>query len=888
MNFREIRRTFLEYFRNKDHEIVSSSSLIPRDDPTLLFTNAGMVQFKSLFLGEEKRSYTRAATSQKCVRAGGKHNDLENVGHTTRHHTFFEMLGNFSFGDYFKREAITWAWELLVEGYKLDPGRLYVSVYEEDDEAYDIWQKDIGLPGARIVRLGAKDNFWAMGDTGPCGPSSEILVDQGESLSCGRPECAPGCDCDRYLEIWNLVFTQYDRDQKGNLSPLPNPNIDTGMGLERIAAVVQGVTSNYHTDLFRDLIGRIEDLSEMRYGEDPKKDLSFRVISDHARAAAFLIGDGIMPSNEGRGYVLRRVIRRAIRYGQVLGLKGSFFHKVADRVIDIMGRDYGELETSRSFIAGVIKNEENRFADTLYYGMKILWEEIDKLRDVSSDTIPGNLAFKLYDTYGLSLDIVEDVARDEGLKVDLQGYESAMSRQKSQSQESWKGSGEDEIPDIYRKLASRGIKSRFSGYEGTESRSKVIRVVKAGEEVPVAGEGEDIELILDVTPFYGRAGGQVGDTGLLKNENVRIKVTNTLKYGQDMTVHIGRVESGSVSPGDEVDGGVDTEKRRATALNHTTTHLLHAALREVLGDHVKQAGSLVSPDRLRFDFSHFTQVDQGNLREIESLVNKRIRENLPVSTVELSREEAMKTGATAIFEERYGDKVRVVSVGDGVSRELCGGTHTERTGDIGLFLITSESAVGANVRRIEALTGAGALVFVQKQDKDVRDMAGVLKTSPDQVKNRLELLLQEHKQQEKELEALRSKLLTKQTGDLLFGVKEINGIKTLVREINADSPKALREYADRVKEKLQSGVIVLGTKKKGKVMLISVVTKDLSDRFKAGEIIRRISEIVGGKGGGRPDMAQGGGNRPEHLANALESVYKIINSRGQESGVRGQ
>ena len=876
MNYKEIRRKFLDYFRDKDHEIVSSSSLIPRDDPTLLFTNAGMVQFKTIFLGEEKRQYSRAATSQKCVRAGGKHNDLENVGYTSRHHTFFEMLGNFSFGDYFKREAISWAWELLVEGYKLDPDKLYVSVYEKDDEAYDIWQKEIGLSGERIVRLGEKDNFWAMGDTGPCGPCSEILFDQGESMSCGKPECAPGCDCDRYLEIWNLVFTQFDRDIQGNLSSLPNPNIDTGMGLERIAAVVQGVTSNYHTDLFRDLIGRIEDLSEIKYGGDNRKDLSFRVISDHARAAAFLIGDGIMPSNEGRGYVLRRIIRRAIRYGQILGLKDPFFHNVADRVIDIMGQDFGELETSRSFIGGVIKNEENRFADTLYYGMKILREEIEQLQDDQRNTIPGDLAFKLYDTYGLSLDIVEDVAREEGLMVDLPGYENSMTQQRSKSQESWKGSGEDEIPDAYRKLGSRGIKSRFSGYDGIVSRSKVIGMVKAGEKISSALEGDAVELILDITPFYGQAGGQVGDTGWLINEHARINVTDTLKYGQEITVHVGMVESGSIALGDEVEALVDKEKRRATALNHTTTHLLHAALREVLGDHVKQAGSMVSPDRLRFDFSHFTQVGQSHLREIEALVNRRIRENLSVTTVELSREAALETGAMAIFEERYGEKVRVVSVGDGVSKELCGGTHTARTGDIGLFLITNESAVGANVRRIEALTGSAALAYVQDQENDIRDMARLLKTSPDGLKDRLETILQEQKQREKELETLRSRLLTGQTGDLLSGVKDINGVKTLVREITADSPKDLREYADRVKEKLESGVIVLGTKKKGKVMLISVVTEDLTDRYKAGEIIKKLSEIVGGKGGGRPDMAQGGGNRPEKLGSALASAYEVI------------
>ncbi len=876
MNHREIRSKFLEFFRDRDHEVVPSSSLIPRDDPTLLFTNAGMVQFKGLFLGEEKRSYTRAATSQKCVRAGGKHNDLENVGYTARHHTFFEMLGNFSFGDYFKEQAILWAWELLIEGYGLDSERLYVSIYKDDEEAHKIWEKEVGISSDRIVRLGEKDNFWAMGETGPCGPCSEILFDQGDSLSCGKPECAPGCDCDRYLEVWNLVFTQFDRDLEGNLTPLPRPNIDTGMGLERIAAVVQGVTSNYDTDLFTGLIGRMEDICGIGYGGDRRQDLSFRVISDHARAAAFLIGDGVMPSNEGRGYVLRRIIRRAIRYGQVLGMKEPFFHHVADKVIDIMGQDYGELVRSRSFIEGVVINEEKRFADTLYYGMKILKEEIDELRDKGEDTIPGLLAFKLYDTYGLSLDIVEDVARDEDLKVDLKGYQKAMAQQRSQSQESWKGSGEDEVPEVYRRIGARGVASEFKGYHSLNVRSKVVSIISEGKELSLAGEGDGVEIILDKTSFYGEAGGQVGDRGWLINEGMRFQVIDTLKFGGEIIVHRGRVEKGSISVGDEVEARVDEDRRKATALNHTTTHLLHAALREVLGDHVKQAGSLVSPERLRFDFSHFTQVGQEKLNEVEALVNQRIRENLPVSTEEMSRAEAMETGAMAIFEERYGERVRLITVGGGVSKELCGGTHTERTGDIGLFLITSESAVGANVRRIEALTGKKAFEQVQEQENELRDLALILKTTRGQLRERVELLLKDLKQKDKEVESLKSKLLSGHSRDLLSGVKEVKGIKALATKIEADSPKELRDYADRIKERLGSGIIVLGSEKDGKVMLISIVTKDLTDRFKAGEIIKRLSEMVGGKGGGRPDMAQGGGNRPEMLGKALEAVFEII------------
>lgn len=874
MNHREIRKKYLEYFKDKGHEIVSSSSLIPRDDPTLLFTNAGMVQFKAMFLGDERRGYTRAASSQKCVRAGGKHNDLENVGHTARHHTFFEMLGNFSFGDYFKKEAIAWAWDLLTNGYRLDPDRLYVSVYTDDSEAYDIWNKDMGIDPSRIIKLGEKDNFWAMGDTGPCGPCSEILFDQGPSVGCGRPECAPGCDCDRYLEIWNLVFTQFDRQASGELVPLPRPNIDTGMGLERIAAVIQGVTSNYDTDVFRDIIAMVEELSGRKYGDDPKADLSFRVIADHARSSAFLIGDGVMPSNEGRGYVLRRIIRRAIRYGQALGMKDPFFFKAAGRVIDVMGHDYGELISHRSFIEGILLSEEKRFSDTLFYGTKILREEIDKLRANNNTVIPGEAVFKLYDTYGLSVDIVEDVARDEGLTIDREGYDRAMGRQKTQSQESWKGSGEEAIPEAYRGLGARGVTTGFIGYETLRSMSKVLSIIRQGKEESSAKEGEEAEVILDKSSFYGESGGQQGDTGWITSDGMTFMVTKTLKFGKGLITHKGVVESGTISVGDMVEAAVDEEKRRATALNHTATHLLHAALREVLGDHVKQAGSLVSSERLRFDFSHFTQVSREQLKEVEALVNLHIRDNHPVGTMETSREEAMKTGAMAIFEERYGDTVRLVRVGEDVSKELCGGTHTTRTGDIGAFLIVSEGAVAANVRRIEALTGKGALDHLQTQDDEIRAAASSLKTSPDHLMERVEQVLAEQKAKEREIEALKSKIMHMQSGDLLEDVRDLDGVKAVVKEIGAESPKDLREYADKIKDRLKSGIIVLGAKKDDKVMLICSVTDDLTKRFRAGDIIKRLSEIVGGKGGGRPDMAQGGGNRPEELTRALESLFE--------------
>jgi alanyl-tRNA synthetase len=876
MNFREIRAKFIDFFKERGHEIVASSSLIPRDDPSLLFTNAGMVQFKGLYLGTEKRAYTRAVTSQKCVRAGGKHNDLENVGYTGRHHTFFEMLGNFSFGDYFKVEAIHWAWELLTEGYGLPADKLWASVYKDDDEAFAIWEKQIGVPPDRIVRLGEKDNFWVMGDTGPCGPCSEIIIDQGEGVGCGMADCAPGCECDRYLEIWNLVFTQFDRDASGKLTPLASPNIDTGMGLERIAAVVQGVTSNYDTDLFRDIISFTEGIAEKHYGREEKQDVSFRVIADHARAAAFLICDGVLPSNEGRGYVLRRIIRRALRFGMVLGIRDPFLHRVTARVIDIMGLDYPELRNSRGFIEGIALNEEKRFAATLYHGMRILQDEFEEMKGKKEITIPGPAIFKLYDTYGLSPDIVQDVAREEGFKVDLEGFDQAMARQRSLSQESWKGSGEEEVPEVYRALANRGVTCRFLGYETLAQKADVTALLMEGREIASAKAGDRVEVVLDRTPFYGEAGGQVGDTGWLTGNGMRMKVTNTLKLGDSLFVHQGVLEQGTLAQGDRVEAQVCEEERLATALNHTATHLLHAALREVLGSHVKQAGSLVSPRRFRFDFSHFSQVDQETLKEVERFVNRAIRLNLPLSTRMLSRQEAMKTGAMAIFEERYGEQVRLVQIGNGVSMELCGGTHAQRTGDIGLFKILSEAAVGANVRRIEALTGEAALEYIQSREDELRSLAVLLKSSPDQLGERVERLLRDQKQKEREIESLKGKLLSTRSGDLFAGLREVKGVQVLAREVEAHSPKELRDVADRIKEKLRSGLIVLGARKDDKVMLLCMVTEDLVHRLKAGELISRLSKMVGGKGGGRPNMAQGGGNKPDELGRALEEAAAFV------------
>jgi alanyl-tRNA synthetase len=648
------------------------------------------------------------------------------------------------------------------------------------------------------------------------------------------------------------------------------------MGLERLTAVLQRVTSNYDTDLFKDIISRTEDLCEKRYGEDIRQDVSFRVIADHARAATFLIGDGIIPSNEGRGYVLRRIIRRAIRFGQTLGLKDVFLHIICNKVIEMMSKDYGGLVQSKGLIEGIVSNEERRFTDTFQYSMKVLNEEINKLKVKGKDTIPGEVAFKLYDTYGLSLDIVEDVARDENLSMDLPGYEKAMTRQRTLSQESWKGSGEEEIPKAYRGLLARGFTSRFLGYETLISKSKVDALLVDGKETPSAQEGSRVEVVLDQTPFYGKAGGQAGDIGWLLDGNVRFHVTDTLKFNQNLVVHKGNLEAGTLAVGDEVKAQVDEKTRNATIRNHSATHLLHAALREVLGDHVKQAGSLVAPDRLRFDFSHFTQVSTEKLAEVERVVNGHIRENLPLHTAEMSKEEAMKTGAMAIFEERYGKTVRLVSIGEGVSMELCGGTHTKRTGDIGLFRIISESAVAANVRRMEALTGEAALRYDQKLERDLANTASLLKAAPDQLEERVERLLKEHKEKDREIQSLKSKLLSKKSRDILSGAREIGGIKVIAQEMEADSPKELRESADKIKDRLVSGIVLLGAKKEGKVMLICVVTKDLMDRFKAGDIIRQLSNIVGGKGGGRPDMAQGGGSKPEGLENAFEALYDLI------------
>ena len=879
MDSRKIREKFLHYFKDHGHEIVKSASLVPQDDPTLLFINAGMAPFKNLFLGLEKRSYTRATSSQKCVRAGGKHNDLNEVGYTNRHHTFFEMLGNFSFGDYFKEGAIDMAWELLTAGYGIPEKKLWVSVYTDDDEAYKIWNENIGVPHEKILRLGGEDNFWSMGNTGPCGPCSEIYIDQGAEVGCGKPTCKPGCGCDRYLEIWNLVFTQYNREPDGALTPLPRPNIDTGMGLERLAAVLQGVYSNYDSDLFVDIVQLTEELAELRYGQDSKRDISFKVIADHSRTAAFLIADGIMPSNEGRGYVLRRIIRRAIRYGQVLGLKGPFLHRLTDKVVDLMNPDYPELGQSKRFIEEVVINEEQRFADTLFHGLSLLKEEMDQLRSKESHIIPGSLIFRLYDTFGFPPDLVEDIARDDDFSIDLEGFDKSMAEQRATSQRSWKGSGQEVIPEVYRMLDSRGLDCRFLGYETLRAEGKVISILKDGDLVDSACEGEQVEIILDQSPFYSESGGQVGDTGWMRNDTLSIKIVDTIKYPANLIIHKGEIIEGVISVGNTVEEMVDEKRRKNIAQNHTATHLLQAALREILGEHVKQAGSHVGPERMRFDFTHFTQIPTERLQEIEMLVNLNIQKNLPVTTKIMPRDEAFKQNAIALFEERYGDNVRVITIGDGLSRELCGGTHVTATGDIGVFLLASEGAVASGIRRIEAFTGESAIQEIQKEMNNLKTISGLLKTVPDNIVTRVEHFIWEQKEKDREIELLKSKLLRKQSEDLINTARKINGVNVISQEVATNDPKDLREFGDHLKDKLKSGIIVLGARGNGKVFLLCRITPDLTNKFNAGEIIKNLSIFVGGKGGGRSDMAQGGGTKVSALKNALSKAFDMVSER---------
>ena len=859
----EIRTRFLDYFRDKGHTIVPSSPLVPQNDPTLLFTNAGMVQFKDVFLGRERRPYSRAASCQKCLRAGGKHNDLENVGYTARHHTFFEMLGNFSFGDYFKQEAIRYAWEFLTGTLGIPETKLWVTVYEEDDEAAAIWLDELKVSPQRFARIGAHDNFWSMGDIGPCGPCTEIFYDHGPEVA-GGPPGSPEAEGDRYVEIWNLVFMQYDRAADGTLTPLPKPSVDTGMGLERIAAVMQGVHSNYDIDLFRHLI----EAAAAIVGTDDLKSNSLRVIADHIRASSFLIADGVLPSNEGRGYVLRRIIRRAVRHGYRLGTKDIFFHRLVAPLVEAMGQAYPELVEHQAQIEQVLEREEERFAETLEQGMKILEEGMKKLQ---GNRIPGQLIFQLYDTYGFPVDLTRDFALEHGLELDLEGFEQAMAQQRERARAA---SGFDAG---HHKVIPIHAKTRFVGYETLSTQAKVLALVKDGEPVDSLSTGEGGSIILDQTPFYAESGGQIGDKGEIRFEGGLFRVEDTQKQG-DTWLHLGKMVQGQIDKGVTVTATVDEELRLATALNHSATHLLHAALRELIGEHVQQKGSLVEPQRLRFDFSHFEPLTREQLEELERRVNSEIRRNRPVTAEVMTKDKALAAGAVALFGEKYGDQVRVLKIGD-FSVELCGGTHVQRAGDIGFFKIVSETGIAAGVRRIEAITGDQAVRWTQAADRQLQKLADLFKCPQDVLDDKARQALEKTRQLEKELERLKAKLATQSGGDLASRATEIAGVKILACKIEDGDSKALRTTLDQLKNKLGSAAIVLATVKGGKVTLVAGVTKDLTDRIKAGELVNFVAGQIGGRGGGRPDFAQAGGNEPDKLEQALAGVADWVKER---------
>ena len=872
----EIRESFLKFFESKGHTRVTSSSLIPKDDPTLLFTNAGMVQFKNAFLGLENRGYTRAVTCQKCARAGGKHNDLENVGVTARHHTFFEMLGNFSFGDYFKEEAIAWAWEYLIDVVKLPKDKLWVTIYEDDNEAFEIWNKKMNVPAERIVRMGEKSNFWMMGETGPCGPCSEILYDQGKDTGCGRPECDVHCDCDRHLEIWNNVFTQFDRDESGKLTPLAKPSIDTGMGLERLTAVIQGKKSNYDTDLFTPIIRFVEKFSGKTYGQNIDNDVSIRVIADHSRALTFLIGDGITPSNEGRGYVLRRILRRAARHGKMLGINKPFLNESAQVVIDMMKGVYPDLVEKASFITKMILNEEQRFMETLDAGLRILNEETEALKKAGKSVLPGALVFKLYDTYGFPTDLTADIVKRDSFTLDNEGFESEMEQQRERARGAWKGSGEEAIAECYLKTSSSGVITEFCGYEKNKKDNAEVKAIFIdGKPADAALEGQRAEIVLDTTPFYGESGGQTGDTGYLKGAGFNFTVEDTKKPVENFIVHKGVVSKGEIKVGAKAKLVVDEERRKAIAANHSGTHILQAALKAVLGDHIKQSGSQVTAEGLRFDFTHFSKISDDEMKRIEEIANDMIRKNVDVKTEVCALEDALKTGATAVFDEKYGATVRIVKMGK-MSMELCGGTHVKRTGDIGLIKVVHESAIAAGVRRIEAVTGREAFKHFQRAEEELKRTAGLFKAGQSEVYDRAERLLRHIKEMEKEIEALKGKLAAKDSGDLMNQIKEINGVKVLAVEVGITDAKTLRDFGDKLRDKLASGIILLGSKAGEKVMLLCMVTKDLVGKYHAGNIIKELAPLVGGSGGGRPDMAQAGGSQPENLGNIFPTLEKIL------------
>ncbi len=871
MKSADIRQAFLDYFQSHGHEVVPSSSLVPADDPTLLFTNAGMNQFKDLFLGKEKRSYVRATTTQKCVRAGGKHNDLENVGYTARHHTFFEMLGNFSFGDYFKYDAVRYAWEFLTSPRWLNipRERLWVTVYEADQETYELWRDQIGVPEQRIVRIGdnkgapyASDNFWQMGDTGPCGPCTEVFYDHGEGIF-GGPPGSPDQDGDRYIEIWNVVFMQFNRTADGQLHPLPKPSVDTGMGLERVSAVMQGVHSNYEIDLFDNLLQAASTL----FGGVAREESSLRVIADHIRSCAFLIADGVMPSNEGRGFVLRRIIRRAVRHGSKLGATQPFFHRLVAPLGELMGDAFPELLRARPQIEKILLQEEEQFARTLDKGLRLLEQDIAAL---DGKVIPGLTVFTLYDTYGFPVDLTNDIARERGLTLDLAGYEDAMAAQRERARAGSRF-GVD-----YTAAGQDGLCTVFEGYAHLRGQHPVVRLLHGGQPVEQLLSGQEGAVLLESTPFYAESGGQAGDTGTLEAAGLRFVVTDTRKDGQAI-LHLGRVEQGELRVGQTVDARVDEARRRATALNHSATHLLHAALRKVLGPHVVQKGSLVDADKLRFDFAHYEAVDAERLASIERLVNAQIRANTPVRTRIMNMADARAAGAMALFGEKYGEEVRVLSMGEGdFSVELCGGTHTESTGTIGMLVITSESGISAGVRRIEAVTGENAERWVARSQAILDDLGGLLKAGRDAVGDKVRALLERNRQLEKEIDVLKGRLASAAGGDLLAGATEVNGIKVLAARLDGVERKALLEMVDQMKNRLGKAVVLLAVVEEGKVAVVAGVTKAESSRFKAGSLVAEVAALLGGKGGGRPDMAQGGGSNVDALDDALALVPEWV------------
>ncbi|WP_028109922.1 alanine--tRNA ligase [Ferrimonas futtsuensis] len=870
MTTAEIREAFLEYFRTQNHEVVESSSLVPHNDPTLLFTNAGMNQFKDVFLGAEQRNYSRATTSQRCVRAGGKHNDLENVGYTARHHTFFEMLGNFSFGDYFKRDAINFAWSFLTKELKLPKEKLCVTIYESDDEAYDIWLNEIGVPAESIIRIGdnkgaayASDNFWQMGDTGPCGPCTEIFYDHGDHIWGGRPG-TPEEDGDRFIEIWNIVFMQYNRQADGTMEPLPKPSVDTGMGLERIAAIMQGVHSNYEIDLFQALIKQAAQLLSI----DDLENNSLKVIADHIRSCAFLIADGVMPSNEGRGYVLRRIIRRAVRHGHKLGARQPFFHRLAPKLAELMGAAYDELNTQMPVISKVLKTEEEQFLRTVDRGLALLE---DVLENLEGDTIPGTKVFELYDTYGFPADLTADIARERDMTIDQQGFDAAMAEQRKRAQQASKF-GMD-----YNEVLRIDSDTEFSGYTLNEQAAKVVAIYKEGESVDQLLEGEEGQVILDTTPFYAESGGQVGDSGELLMSDGAFTVKDTRKAGNAI-VHVGYVSGGEIHVGEELTASIDSHRRQAIKLNHTATHLLHAALRKVLGEHVTQKGSLVNAEGLRFDFSHFEGVNIKVLRTVEKMVNDEIRANNDVATRLMNIDDAKSAGAMALFGEKYDDEVRVVNMGE-FSTELCGGTHVNRTGDIGFFKIISEGGIAAGVRRIEALTGQVAIDAMHQLGEQLEGLATMVKSDTTNLGERVRTLVERSRWLEKEVERLNAKLTAQAGASLADNAIEINGTKVIVANLEGAEPKSLRDTLDQLKNKLGSGIVVLATAKDDKVSLIAGVTKDLTGQVKSGELVNMVAQQVGGKGGGRPDMAQAGGTDVAALPAALASVNDWLAQR---------